>query len=156
MPSKVTASNLHKRYKLDERFARNIAVDVLKLLKKEGRVELELIFVDDKSIKKFNRQYKHHDDVTDVLSFGIDRAEFGKKIFLGQIIISLDTARRNSRIFGTRHTDEIALYIIHGILHLFGYDDGNAKDRRRMSKKQESILERLQACKNLSKVLMPR
>ena len=156
MRSKVKASNLHAVYKLDESFAQKIASKVLELLKKEDKAELEFIFVDDKAIKVFNRKYKRENRSTDVLSFRIDRREFGQKIFLGQIIISLDTASKNSQIFGTSFTDEIVLYIIHGILHLFGYDDGNAKDRLRMSDKQNLILERLRECKNLSKVLMPR
>jgi len=156
MRSKVKVSNLHAGYKLNERFARGVASKALEFLKKEDGAELEFIFVDDEAIKAFNKNYKHENRSTDVLSFKIDRREFGQKMFLGQIIISLDMARDNSEVFGSTITDEIVLYMIHGILHLFGYDDGNTKDSLRMSKKQDLILERLGLCKDLSKVLMPR
>ena len=156
MPSKVKAANLHKSYKIDEGFAQNVASKILKMLNTENRVELELIFLGDNAIKKLNKKYKFRNSPTDVLSFKIDRREFGQKVFLGEIVISLDTAFKNSKIFGTSFTDEVALYIIHGILHLFGYDDEKAEDRLRMVKKQGQILERLGRCKDLSKVLMPR
>ena len=156
MVSKIRAFNFHKSYKLNKPFARNLARDILRIIGKEDAIELELIFIDDKSIKGYNRKYKSEDRATDVLSFGIDRSEFGRKTPLGEIIISLDTALRNSRIYATRFTDEIALYIIHGILHLFGYDDECARDSRRMAKKQKQILDKLCCSKNLSKVLMPR
>jgi len=156
MRSDIKVSNLHKRYKLNESFAEKIASKILELLKRNGRAQLEFIFVDDKTIKIFNKRYKHENIPTDVLSFKIDRREFAQRAFLGEIIISLDTALRNSKAFGTTHTDEITLYIIHGILHLFGYDDESPEDSIRMSRKQDLILERLRKCKNLSEVLMPR
>ncbi len=151
----IKAVNLHKSYKLSERRARNLASKILKIVGKERPMDLEIIFLDDRSIKTFNKRYKSEDRPTDVLSFRIDRREFGCKVPLGEIIISLDTASRNSKIFGASFANEVALYVIHGILHLFGYDDEDAEDSRRMSKKQNLILESLRTCKNLSKVLMP-
>lgn len=156
MHSRVKAVNLHKSYKLNERSAQNIALKILRMIGKEKNAELELVFLDDRSIRRFNKRYKLEDRSTDVLSFRIDRREFGQKIFLGEIMISLDTALRNSKTFAASFKDEVTLYIIHGVLHLFGYDDENAKDRRKMVKKQNLILKRLNKCKNLSEVLTPR
>lgn len=148
--------NLHKSYNLNKRYARDLAAEILKIINKDRLVELELIFLDDKSIRKFNRKYKFEDRATDVLSFKIDRKDFGQKAFLGEIMISLDTALENSKLYGTGFADEIVLYIIHGVLHLFGYDDGTAVDSRRMDRKQNRILDKLCSCKNLSKVLTPQ
>ena len=156
MPSKIRAVNLHRAYKLNERYARNLAADILRMIGKANGAELELVFMDDKSIRRFNKKYRREDRVTDVLSFGLYGKMPGRKAFLGEIMISLDTALRNSRIFGTDIAEEITLYIIHGILHLFGYDDGNPGDSRKMVKEQNRILDRLCSCKNLSEVLMPR
>lgn len=147
--------NLNRSYKLNEAFTKKLAVKILKIIKKNN-VELELVFLDDRSIKKLNKKYRGENSATDVLGFRIDRTEFGQKPFLGEIFISLDTARRNSRVFGTRFEDELILYVIHGILHLFGYDDETAPQRTRMSKKQERILKELCRRENLLKVLMPR
>ena len=152
----VSAVNLHRSYKLNEALVKELASEALRIIKKENKVELELIFLDGKSIKRFNKRYRREDRATDVLSFRIDRKEFGQKAFLGEIAISLDAALDNSKSFGTSFTDEAVLYIIHGILHLFGYDDENAEDGRRMAKEQNRILGKLKKCKNLSEVLMPR
>ena len=156
MSSRVKAINLHRSYKLNERFAQRLAVRVLRMINKERSAELELIFLDDKSMRVFNKRYRLKDRPTDVLSFRIDREDFGRKAFLGEIMISLDTASANSKRYGTDFAGEIALYIIHGILHLFGYDDESPEDKRRMARKQNQILDRLCACNDLSEVLMPR
>jgi probable rRNA maturation factor len=156
MPSKIRAINLHKSYSLNERYVQGLGAKILKMINKEGFAELELVFLDDKSIRKFNKRYKFEDRATDVLSFKIDRRDFGQKAFLGEIMISLDTALENSRLYGTGFADEVVLYMIHGILHLFGYDDGTSADSRRMARKQNRILSELCIRKDLSKVLTPR
>lgn len=128
----------------------------MRMIRKEAFADLELLFLDDKAMKIFNKTYAFRDSSTDVLSFRIDRREFGQKRFLGEIIISLDTALKNSKIYGTDFTEEVVLYMIHGILHLFGYDDGNLRDSREMAGKQNRILDKLCSCRDLSEVLMPR
>ena len=156
MSSKIKAINLHKSYKLNERYTQKLAAEILKMIDRGRPAELELVFMDDRSIRRFNKRYKFADRATDVLSFRIDRRDFGQKSFLGEIMISLDTAFKNSKLYGTAFAEEIALYIIHGILHLFGYDDGTAEDRRRMVRKQNRILDELCSCRNLSEALTPR
>ncbi|MBN2453587.1 MAG: rRNA maturation RNase YbeY [Candidatus Omnitrophica bacterium] len=156
MRRRIHIANLHHSYRIDERAIGNIARRVMSLIKREGAAELEIIFLDDNGIRKLNRRYKHRDRPTDVLSFRIDRGEFGRKDFLGVIAISADTARRNAEAFGTGFPEEVVLYVIHGILHLFGYDDRTPGKRARMSNKQEEILRKICSCKNLSRVLMPR
>jgi probable rRNA maturation factor len=154
--SRVKVNNLHRSFKINETFATKIAARVLGLINKDGRADLEIVFLDDAAIRKLNRAYKGESVPTDVLSFGIDRREFGEKKFLGEIFISLDTARRNAKIFGAAFEEEVVLYVIHGILHLFGYDDLTAVERARMSRKQERILKALCRQETLSKVLTRR
>lgn len=156
MKTKVTAINDSSSYGLDLRLFEKVAVKVLKMLKKEKSTELELLFTDDAAIKKYNKRYKSEDRYTDVLSFRIDREEFGYKAFLGEIIISLDTARSNARHYGTNFAEETVLYIIHGILHLFGYDDEESGQKLRMEKKQYSILGEICRSENLSGALTLR
>ena len=140
--------NHHKSYKPNERLLKKIASHILNFCKPSKKIELEIIFLDDKEIKALNKKYKKEDHPTDVLSFDLDAA--------GEIFISLDRALENSRIFGTKFEDEVALYVIHGILHLSGYDDETPRDKRRMSEKQDEILKYLWKKENLSKVLTPR
>jgi probable rRNA maturation factor len=141
----VVVKNLNKKFRINEKFIKKIAADILSIFKKKKG--LEIVFLGDKEIKPINRKYKRRNVPTDVLSF-----ELGE---LGEIIISSDTALRNSEIFHTSFEEEIVLYVIHGILHLFGYDDGTVREKKRMSKKEDVILEAL-CQENFSKVLMQR
>jgi len=148
--------NLNKKYKINTNFVKKLISEVLKYIKRAQDTELEVVFVADKEIKVLNKKYRKEDSPTDVLSFKIDRKEFGSNLFLGEIFISLDTAFKNCALFGTEFEKEITLYVIHGVLHLFGYDDEDQKNKKKMFKRQEQILGCI--CKNedLSKVLMPR
>ena len=147
MNASIAVSNLNKKHRINERFVVEIARRVLKVLKKQN-TELEIIFLSDAVIKPVNEKYKHNNRATDVLSFDLGSC--------GQILISSDMALRNSRVFNTPLEKELVLYVIHGILHLFGYDDEKPKERLRMFRKQDSIMEILCAKINLSKVLTPR
>jgi probable rRNA maturation factor len=140
----IAVSNLNKKHGINERLVTDIARSILKILKKQN-ADLEIIFLSDKAIKPVNKKYKGRNRATDVLSF-----ELGS---CGQILISSDMALKNSRAFDTHFERELILYVIHGILHLFGYDDENPKAKSRMFKKQGSILEMLCAKTDLSKVL---
>lgn len=144
----IVVRNLNKKHRLNEKFIKKLTADILKILRKPRSAELEIIFLSDSAIRLLNRRYKGRNISTDVLSF-----ELGE---LGEVIISSDTALRNSRIFNTSFEEEIVLYIIHGILHLFGYDDETAGAKNRMSKKENGIRERLCGKENLSKVLTRR
>ena len=141
----IAVSNFNKRHRIDERFIEKIVVNILKTLKKSSNAKLEIVFLSDEAIKPFNRRYKGADCATDVLSFDLGSC--------GQILISSDMALRNSRVFDTLFEKELVLYVIHGILHLFGYDDEKPKARLRMRRKQSSVLEMLCAKISLSKVL---
>jgi probable rRNA maturation factor len=154
--AKVEVINQHRSFKISGPFVKKIAGRILKSIGNEEGVELEIIFLDDASIIELNSRYKKEDSPTDVLSFMIDRAEFGEESSLGEIFISLDAARRNSIEFGAAFEEEIVLYIIHGILHLFGYDDTTAAKKRRMSARQSGILKRLCGKETLSRVLTRR
>lgn len=144
----IVVRNLNKKHRLNEKFIKKLTADILNILRKPRSAELEIIFLSDSAIRLLNRRYKGRNISTDVLSF-----ELGE---LGEVIISSDTALRNSRIFSTSFEEEIVLYIIHGILHLFGYDDETAGAKNRMSKKENGIRERICGKENLSKVLMRR
>ncbi len=147
--------NLHRSYRLNARLVKRIVSRTLKFCKGSEGMELEFVFLDNKKIKALNKKYKGPDRATDVLSFGINRREFGLP-FCGEIIISLDRARENSKLFGTEFNTETVLYIVHGILHLFGYNDLTADQRLRMSARESKILEYLCRKEDLSKVLTRR
>ncbi len=140
----VRVKNLNKRHRINERFIQKIAENILDIFKKRRSIELDIVFLNDNSIRYFNKRYKHKDRATDVLSFDLGPC--------GQILISSDTALRNSAIFDTSFEEEIILYVIHGILHLFGYNDETTAQKNRMSEKENRILKKLCVKLNFSKV----
>lgn len=152
----IRIANLHSRYKLDECRIKRIARRVLRYMRKTADTDLELVFLSDARIRSLNKAFMSRDIPTDVLSFGIDTREFGNKTFLGEIFISIDRARENAVSFGAPLGTELTRYIIHAILHLFGYDDDTARARHRMSRKEDELLEHLCRLEDLSKVLTLR
>jgi len=87
-----------------------------------SRSEISVAIVDDPTMRKLNQQYLQHDYETDVLSFVLDWDEATGSL-LGQLIVSTDTAATLAADVGSTMQEELLLYVIHGMLHLVGYDD---------------------------------
>ncbi len=102
-----------------------------------GKAELSVLFTDDSGIKALNRQYLGKNRPTDVLSFPMDDPSV-----IGDIVISVDRAREQSKEFGVSLNEELARLLVHGLLHLLGYDHvkggGQAK---RMRDREEGLME---------------
>lgn len=110
---------------------------------RQSRKDLSLVLTSDREIRRFNRKYLRHDWPTDVLAFSLEGQGFLRRPLLGDVMISVDRARVQARQYDTTLWEEIKLYIVHGILHLLGYDDRRLKDRVRMRSKEKQILNRL-------------
>lgn len=95
---------------------------------------VEVAVVSDRVIAKLHQQFMDVPGATDVITFEH-----------GEIVISADTARREARQQGHGVTEELALYVIHGMLHLNGHDDIKPRDRARMHRVQERIWKRVLA-----------
>lgn len=152
----VSIVNLHKRYRVNEALAGRIILKTLRRLKKPASTDIEVVFLDDRAMRKMNRLYKRHDRFTDVLSFSLDGRPFGVRKSIGEILISVDRARANSVTFNRPVTEELVRYMVHGILHLFGYNDKRRAERAGMSKAENGILEYLCTKEDLSRVLTRR
>lgn len=134
---------------------------VAALLRREGRdpdVELSVLFCDDPLIQSLNREYRGLDQPTDVLSFPQEEplaptptAEPpasrvpGQPTVLGDIVISLETAQRQAR--AQRHSlrREVEWLLLHGALHLLGYDDAAEEGLQSMLDRQEAVLKELRS-----------
>lgn len=90
---------------------------------------LSIAVVDDPAMHQLNRQYLNHDYPTDVLSFTLERQGGHLE---GEVIVSSETALRAAAHYGWSAEAELLLYVIHGTLHLVGYDDGDAASRGEM------------------------
>ena len=116
----------------------------------EGSAEISVRFVDDEIIHELNREYRHVDRSTDVLSFplgengvyGINH-DTGAKI-LGDIVISMQHAVMQADLYGHSLQREIAFLTVHSMLHLLGYDhEAEGLERVRMREKEEAVLTQL-------------
>jgi probable rRNA maturation factor len=98
---------------------------------------ISVAIVDDATIRRLNRDYLRHDSPTDVLSFVLDRAAGSLD---GEVIVSADTAAAAAEQFGWTAADELLLYVIHGTLHLVGYDDQNHPALMEMRDRERKFL----------------
>ncbi len=122
-----------KKYKIDFEKIANAAVSAVY---KDSEVSITL--VDDKQIHKLNKQYRGMDKPTNVLSF-----ELRDKVLLGDIFISLDTVKREAKEAGISVEEHTAHMIVHGMLHLQGYDHIKDKEAKIMESKEIQILKKL-------------
>ena len=103
--------------------------------KKTG--DISYIFCSDKEILRINKLYLNHDYYTDIITF--DYSEKGR--VGGDLFISLDTVKTNSEKFKTAYIDELHRVMIHGILHLCGFDDKTPAKSKIMRAKENETLE---------------
>jgi len=89
-----------------------------------SRVELSVLLCDDATIRELNREYRERDSSTDVLSFSMREGEYGDlhPELLGDIVVSMETARVQASGAGRTIVAEVTHLVAHGLLHLIGYD----------------------------------
>ena len=120
MRTTITIKNLQKKIPINQKKVRSV---ILKTLSEETAkipVCVTVCFVNDSAIRKLNLKYLEEDTPTDVLAFSAT----------GDIVISTDTAMRNCLIYKTTPVYETYLYVVHGLLHLSGYEDKTCKGKK--------------------------
>ena len=136
---------------LDDEFERlfnDVVLESLKFEDFDTQCEVSISIVDNSEIKNINKQFRHIDKVTDVLSFPQLTFEEGEvadvnendEIILGDIIISIEKAISQAEEYGHGLRREIAFLTAHSMLHLMGYDHMEPEERDIMFEKQEKIL----------------
>lgn len=104
--------------------------------------ELSIAIVDDRAIRTLNKQYLNHDYETDVISFVLEEDESTSRLD-GQLIVSTDTASREAEQAGWSFQSELLLYVVHGTLHLVGYDDKSPEAVPEMRSAESEYMTRL-------------
>lgn len=123
---------------------------------KPRKLEVAVTFVDDNEIQEINKQERNIDEVTDVLSFPtlneVFNKEINKKTFpddvnpengkvdIGDVVINLNRAQEQANSFGHSFTREVAYLMVHGLLHLMGYDHMDKLDAKLMRAQEERVL----------------
>jgi probable rRNA maturation factor len=122
----VSIKNHQKLFKISLSRLRKSLKRLLKEMNCEDRA-IDLLIVDDKEIRKINNAYLNRNNPTNVLSFPMTEGEFGNinPQILGDIVISVETASRDALISQIDLMDELEFLIIHGLLHLIGYNHEN-------------------------------
>jgi len=117
--------------------------------------EVSVLFVNDARMKALNAEYRGKDEVTDVLSFPQyesikDDGVSDPFIYLGDVVISLEQAKRQAEEFGHTLEREIVYLTVHSMLHLFGYDHMTDEEKTEMRAKEKSVLSSLRIFKGTS------
>ena len=111
------------------------------IAKEEGNdiEELNFLFVDDQKILEYNKKYLQHDYYTDIITF--NSSENSK--ISGDIIISIERVKENSKKYECKEEVELRRVIAHGLLHLLGYDDKNKLKEQEIRKKENHYLKKI-------------
>ncbi len=128
--------------------AASAAKETLVVEESGEEAEISIVFVDEEYIHHLNRQYRGVDCPTDVLAFAMQEGEsfcrVEEELILGDVVVSLPAAQRQSMEYGHSLRREVAYLVVHGVLHLLGYDHQTEEDRRVMRAKEEAVLGRLE------------
>lgn len=130
--------NFHPTIKLP--VSRRSILTIISRVFKSEKIKLNALdinLVDDKKIRQINRKYLKHNYSTDIITFAYENDKYRLE---GEIFISLDTVKRNSIIYNTLYTQELKRVIIHGCLHLAGYNDRTKKEKGLIREKENFYL----------------
>lgn len=125
--------NQQRKHRLDREGLEHFLAEVKERLGVSDR-ELSIAFVSDWRMAQLNRRFRGKPHPTDVLSFSAEDKENG---YLGDVVISPEMARQNARRYGRRFEAELRMLILHGILHVLGYD--HETDRGQMNRLEQKL-----------------
>ena len=153
----IQIANMQDQVEIDESRLQQIAENTL-AAEQVAAAEISIAIIDNARIRVLNRRHLDHDYETDVLSFLLECEESaapeqsarmapvedsplgrGKRIG-GEVVLSAEMAAATADDFDWSPHDEIVLYLVHGLLHLVGYDDGSDTQRRKMRSRERSLL----------------
>lgn len=135
---------------VSKRLVTDLVNETYSVAKERGSAEFAVVIVGDRKIRSLNRQYRDRDVVTDVLSFGYDEGEGEYDVDadadiirqLGDVVICLPQVKRQAKRKGMAVRAEFALMVVHGTLHLLGYDHETIAEERQMFGLQHEVLRR--------------
>lgn len=156
---KVSIRNNQKKFKVTKEMrdlVRNAVKESLVYMEFPLKSEISVMFTDDEEIHRLNKEHRGVDRATDVLSFPLfeydengdiieDELDFNPngEMFLGDIVISLETAARQAEEYGHSFEREIGFLTVHSMLHLFGFDHMTQEDEDEMFVCQREILKEM-------------
>jgi rRNA maturation RNase YbeY len=134
---KISVFNAHPRYRRRREETIRLVRRVLSV-ERCPRAEIGIVFVNDKKMVELNGTYLHHYYTTDVLSFPFEDSSHGS--LEGEVYVNLDQAKRQAAQYKVALAEEARRLVIHGVLHLVGYDDVTRRQQNAMRKLEDRYL----------------
>lgn len=138
MPEKILFIKNDIQFRLTD--TKKLSNWIKKIAKKEGNKisSLSFIFCSDSFVHNMNKKFLNHNELTDILTFDLSEVP-GTELF-GEIYISIDRVKENAMKFNVTFNQELKRVIIHGVLHLIGYDDKSPAKAQKMREKEDACL----------------
>jgi rRNA maturation RNase YbeY len=141
----ISMQNRQRTYPVNRRNILKWARQILSLQKLHD-AEMGIILVNDRQIRIYNREYRKKDRSTDVLSFPMREGVGGAlhPHFLGDVMISLERSAEEAVLYRRSRREQLLILLIHGTLHLLGYDhERSRKEERRMQRRERFLFKRI-------------
>ncbi|MBL7140079.1 MAG: rRNA maturation RNase YbeY [Planctomycetes bacterium] len=148
--AKIEITDLQDHIQLDKKLLLQV---VRHVMKEEGRCakSLSVVLTDNRHIRDLSNDYLGRDTITDVISFPLEDPEWPEALnhnnnngsINGEIIASAERAYHQAQAIHGNPEAELLLYIVHGLLHLIGYDDRTPQDAQRMHAREDALLQQL-------------
>lgn len=142
MSGTLTFRNRHPTRRVDLRCLRRIVQALLRDTQPNGSFDLGVCLVAAPEMIRLNETFLRHQGSTDVITFNYAEPPKPESLH-GEIFVCLDEAVSQARRFHTTWQSELVRYVVHGMLHLLGYDDRNSRARRRMRAAENTQVQRL-------------
>lgn len=147
----ISVNNKCKGTRISKKYLSDTILKILNILDIQKPIEISLLITNDKEMKSLNKKYREINNTTDVLSFNLfpePNKEPGSHFVLppgkiqqtGEIVISGEQAQKQAQERGAGLKDELQVLIVHGILHILGYDHETAIERRTMLRKEKNLI----------------
>jgi len=151
-PYEIVIANRQPTRRLDRKFIKCLVEFILKKAS-VAQAEIGFHFVSAREMAKLHEEFMNMAGSTDVITF--DHGSKPPKSIHGEFFISIDDAIAQAREFRTTWQNEVVRYVIHGILHLLGYDDLESKARGKMKREENSLLKKIETEFDLRKIARP-
>jgi len=151
---KVSIVNETKRYTIVKKLLEGFIEGLTKFLKINKNVELSIAFIGTKTITKINKKFRNVDKATDVISFNLSKNKSPPDSIEGEIIICPLIAEKEAKKYLNNFPDYIEFLIIHGLLHILGYNHDIEKDRAKMESLEEKTFKNLKVKSFITKEVL--
>ncbi len=142
----VTLKTYQRRWQIKHHPTRNFLLRIWNTLAAQkvnlpAKTEITVVFLNDAQMRRYNRIYRRKDSTTDVLSFPVNEMLLDSRHYLGDVLISMEQAARQAVERRRRVEEEVKILLLHGVLHLLGYD--HETDNGRMNRLEKRLRKEL-------------